>query len=55
MYLHGIRLNHKKHIDQIIINKTTTTYEIITNNLGYSDHDAQILTITKNINTGHNK
>ncbi len=33
------------------VNKTTTTYEIITNNLGYSDHDAQILTITRNINT----
>ncbi len=44
-------LKLQKALDQIIINKTTTTYEIITNNLGYSDHDAQILTITKNINT----
>ncbi len=43
-------LKSQKALDQIIINKTTTTYEIITNNLGYSDHDAQILTITKNIN-----
>ncbi len=44
-------LKSQKALDQIIINKTTTTYEIITNNLGYIDHDAQILTITKNINT----
>ncbi len=44
-------LKSQKALDQIIINKTTTTYEIITNNLGYSDHDAQILTITKTIIT----
>ncbi len=45
-----ITVNSKKAIDQIIINNTTTRHEIETKDLGYSDHDAQILTIIQNAN-----